>query len=714
MGLYDSFKQQNSTEIPKFQGSLVPDLINVSGQLQQTYDQSQNNIDYADRLLNSLGAHPNDKSQLSEWAKGIKSKLEELSARPDLENALRETTMMAKRVPDEYAGFAARIKDFQEYQDKLDKGVEAYNKGEKGGISPETKRRLLETALYQDAQAGGIKKDATTGKYTGRFTGIDFVNDLDTMKFADEAMANVKPGVIKGEVVKLGDQWVVKTGNTTRSLTKEEIDKIMGSAYETSGHWKQWVNQENFLKSYKTDYSKIKESDLKLDSVISSKTEKNAKGKLVQTPVTLKEYIEQAKAQGISVGEAVKNLQRAQTEQEFRRTTSNYAHKYRINEQENTVDYNANQYGVERFKKDQDKVALQMATTMTLGGADVKDVKDFDNVVNTSQEAINSAKTRYQDWFNGRSGDGNKKTRLPDGRIVYTDKNGKQIDVTADAKEMLSSVDYAVEKKQQLHSIEEAAKRASKYTGPPEQNKPEIARNNAEIQRLEKEFDGKSGERVGLAAMGKIQALKERNQKLLGPLYNEYQKELTKRMTGTTVGSDLFGFLNEKNVKAISSQVEAVVSGLGVEKGLVPVTIGHGADKGKQLSKDEWEELKGNMQVIGVTITGNPQSPLAMVVRAFKDTKGKKTEGEDMVVQLPNTNIEELAKDNMSKQQYYYLQKSAGLAKSLDANGIFSANGIEIRVNKDDSRQGFKVKRGNKERTLGSFKDVIDYLDNVQ
>jgi len=192
------------------------------------------------------------------------------------------------------------------------------------------------------------------------------------------------------------------------------------------------------------------------------------------------------------------------------------------------------------------------------------------------------------------------------------------------------------------------------------------------------------------------------------PRYKAYQEELKKRMTGTTVGSDLFGFMNEKTAEGISKNVEGLVSSLGLKNGAIPVQ-----DKnGQQLTADQWDELKGNMRAIGVTYTGDPSSPMALVVRAFKDVKGKKTSGEDMIVKLPSTNIQAIAEQGMDGTQRDYMRRAAGLATSLNnVTRSFKADGVSIKANTEDPRGGWTVQTNGKEKTAYSFKDIFEFLD---
>ena len=104
MGLYDSYQLTNSTGIKQYAGSVIPDLVNVSQQLQQRYDQSQDNLDHTSQFLDSVHTLDSDRSAWNRVSTGFKDKINKISQRPDLENAVRDTTMLARTLPTAYAG----------------------------------------------------------------------------------------------------------------------------------------------------------------------------------------------------------------------------------------------------------------------------------------------------------------------------------------------------------------------------------------------------------------------------------------------------------------------------------------------------------------------------------------------------------------------------------------------------------------------------------
>lgn len=722
MGLYDGYRLANSNQVKQYQGSAVPEMVAVNNEMQNRYDKSQDQMDYVGRFMNSMQALPGDQAALQDVSNQYKGKLDSLSQRKDLENAVRETSILARDLPQDYAPFAARISARKTYQDDLQKMYE------KGDIRS---RETLDKLMKHSDNTNTIQKDPMTGKYKGTYSGYNPAKEIDKNKFVDDAMQHVAPQVLGFKTTNVNGEWLADVGDKTRKLSPAEIDKVMNSAYANSEDWQSYMKQEKMLNTSGQDYSKVTPDMFNLNQAIGQKlvpgTGKNQSAKLM--PVTLQDTIKEKMSQGVSFGEAVKDIQQGLIQRKHEQEGRDYAHKYAINdrETENTLRTNDNFWKENEEKK---KTPLQVATTMTLGGGDeVKDVGDFKDVKSKVKDGIDASAADYANWIKGKT-DGKVKYDLGGGRIGYKGPDGKMVDVTEDANAFRGSINYAKQKHDQLTAIDEAAMREAHFdpTKIPASVKADADKvykdittqftTGANSKKILKSHGTKSGEvidesRPYTAAEIRDKAERARQDYLKlheneAPGYSAYKDALTRRMKGTTVGSDLFTFRDESTVENLSKNVEGLVSGLGVKNGVVPVQ-----DKnGKQLSAGDWDDLKGHMRAIGVTYTGDPQSPVALVMRGFKEVKGKSTSGEDMIVKLPNTNIQSIIGENMNQAQKDYLQRSSGLAASLNnAARSFSTNGVSIKPNSEDARGGWTVKVGSKEATLYNFKDILNFMD---
>jgi len=705
MGLYDGYRLANSQQVKQYEGSVVPELVAVSQEMQKRYDISENNMDYTRRFKNSIVTRPEDRPAFDKmWADNYEGQLNTISKRKDLENTTRETSMLAQQLPQDYAAFAQNMQAEAAYKKDLQ---ERYDKGDiknKDNVG-----RLLELSKQQ---SGSIAIDPQTGRYAPNFRGYSPAKELDKNKFIDDALAHANPTIIgsKGTIFSKDGQWLIQEDNKTRRLTTDEIDKIANDAFKNSEDWKSYMNQEAMLGTFKNNYSKVSPETVNLKTVIGQKyrldkngnTVKNGKKPIID-PVTLQEALQDDLDKGLPLNKAVENYQKAQIIKQHEYDAKQYAHKYAINEVETGNHYKDNPYALKDYENKKENMMLQMASTMTLGGADIKDVQDFEKIKQETAGASKSALDSYSEWLKGIK-DGKVKIDLGNGKVGYKDASGKVVDVSDDANAFRQQIAYGKEKEQHLSAVDEAAARAANF-----KVTPALKASAQKAYDKEMSFNTPAGS-IATAGGNKEARAKRAYQNVIEATseFKKYQEELKKRMTGTTVGSDLFGFMNEKTVDGISKNVEGLVSSLGLKNGAIPVQ-----DKnGQQLTADQWDELKGNMRAIGVTYTGDPSSPMALVVRAFKDVKGKKISGEDMIVKLPSTNIQAIAEQGMDGTQKEYMRRASGLATSLNnTTRSFKADGVSIKANTEDPRGGWTVQVNGKEKTAYSFKDIFEFLD---
>ena len=185
MGLYDNYKLANSQQVRMYQGSNVPELLKVSEQMQKQYDTSQTNLDLIGTYLGRAATNAKDKEKWAEVAKRYSDATARIGAQPNLEDAVRETTMLAKELPEDYAGFAATYKQRQDYIDKVNADTK---------LNPTEKVEAINAA---DEQYEGMKFDPGTGRYRGTYTGYNYVPSLNMDVSVDRYLAGAKHGTEK-------------------------------------------------------------------------------------------------------------------------------------------------------------------------------------------------------------------------------------------------------------------------------------------------------------------------------------------------------------------------------------------------------------------------------------------------------------------------------------------------------------------------------------
>lgn len=355
MGLYDGYRLANSNRIQEYQGSPVPEMVQVSQEMQKQYDQAQNNIDYTTRFFNSLNANDADKPELQKLRDKYSKSLKAISSRPDLENATRETSMLAQQLPQDYMPFAQNMQARAAYRKSLE------DKYEKGDIqSRETIDKLMGLA---DKQSGTIQIDPTTGRYKANYRGYDPAKEIDKPKLVDEALAHANPTVIgsKGTVFSKDGKWLIDEEGKTRSLNGNEVEALVKDYMNSSEGWKSYMRQERLLGTYKDDYTHLKPENVNLQGPLENriilgsdgKPVLDKKGKPQYTVYTVGDALKDKMQKGMGFGDAYKQLKQDMIEQQHVQEALKYAHKYIVNEHESGTTFRENPY----YKSEHDKNA---------------------------------------------------------------------------------------------------------------------------------------------------------------------------------------------------------------------------------------------------------------------------------------------------------------------------------------------------------------------
>lgn len=711
MGLFDNYNAINSKNIRQYQGSTVPELVNVSQQMQQRYDATAEAQDYITRFMNNMQALPQDQPALKEWSQQFREKLKQQSQRPDLENALRETTMLARDVPEGYAPFAQAIKEQQEFE----KGVLSNDK-----LLPGTKEGII---AMSRAKYKGLQKDPSTGKYVGRYTGYNAVNDIDFNKKIEDYIKGAFPTTSGYSTENVNGEWIIKRGGKSVVMEPGRIAQIVRDGIASDPEMQAWLKQQEDLGTYQRNWGNVKPEDLDLDKPTSYTKQVKQGKKTVDVPMTLKELVQPYLDKGIPLSDALMSIERAGISNSWIERGQKYAmEKFKRNDHESEFGLSSNTNFWNALNH-QDKLSenqvLQATTTMTVGGLPADQMKnfkvsDFERVKGEAENTHKGSMQEYSDWLDGIN-DGQKKIKLADSRVVYKDASGKEIDVTRDANTYRNKIRYMTEQKNNMTAIETAAQRESGWDKIPAETKQKA---QAAYDKAYQYISHTTELSANPEQERKDRAQREYDRVLQSdPRYSKYQEALKTRLSGTTVGSDLFTF-SSKRSDDIGKMVENMVSGLGLKDGFIPVK-----DKeGNQITADQWEQMKGDMKAIGVTYTGDPNDPVALVMRVYKDIKGKKTLGEDMIVKIPNTNIQSLMDRDMSPEQRSYFNSAIQLVNGVNnpARTYFQKKGNDPNIKQDiyisanrnpnDPRKGWTVKVGGTEANLTSFKEILDFI----
>lgn len=233
---YDQYRLDNSTTIPKFQGSTLGELSKVWEYKQGQYDTAVN-MDLATGTA-ALGMqfHPNDRVEGEKLIEGIQNEIKDRASRPDRENQLREVTASAVRAKQEYQPYGQRYQQWGEYQNKI-------NNME--GMSDANKEATLRHALINDR---GLSTDRL-GRKVGSFSGLNPIKDFNHQEAVDRYMKGADPRIQKRENPVYGTQYYMVVGDKEEILSAPQIEAIVRGGAAADPAYRQWQERRYELET---------------------------------------------------------------------------------------------------------------------------------------------------------------------------------------------------------------------------------------------------------------------------------------------------------------------------------------------------------------------------------------------------------------------------------------------------------------------------------
>lgn len=216
--IYDSYQIAQSQKARPYIGSTLPELRDLGNEMQRRYDTTTNNLDTMEMIRRQVIADPKSRTALEETLGSVNQSLQQYASRPDKENLVRPTTIMARDFASDAQVFMNNAKALQDYQEEIDKRTD---------VDRDTKEATKALAMMEYQ---GIKRDPATGKLLNRFTGaytppksIDvpgLINKIGEGIKADAGGANVRQ--VSGDYyVEQGGEWKKVDGARVKKITED-------------------------------------------------------------------------------------------------------------------------------------------------------------------------------------------------------------------------------------------------------------------------------------------------------------------------------------------------------------------------------------------------------------------------------------------------------------------------------------------------------------
>lgn len=251
MGLFDKYQLSNSTQIPQYVGSALPEYAKSVEMAQERYDMaSQGALGINDTVTNSAYL-PQDAGTWQKIKQNTDQDLDEWSNRGDYENLLGDVSRKARVVASRLMPIVESVKRREEYRKSLE--------DEKLGLTQQDKSTLLQMS---DKAYKGVRYDES-GKGFGQYAGRAADRAVDVNDTIRKALSIMSPnGEIRGSGGENG-MWEWKTKNGWEAISKDDIRKALDYAYANDEDWKAHTRQQADLETFRRTANLDEDSALK-------------------------------------------------------------------------------------------------------------------------------------------------------------------------------------------------------------------------------------------------------------------------------------------------------------------------------------------------------------------------------------------------------------------------------------------------------------------
>lgn len=654
MSLYDGYQLAESSAIPKYQGSAIPELEQSANTFQGRYDTGQQYMDATQQAMAQQQALPQDQGALAQLNQEKQQKLDAFAQRGDLENVWRDTMMEAKDYANRSKYFTDNMKRVQDFTGEVDK------RQQEGKINPETARAAKVAALdgYKGLQSDG------SGKYTNQFTGQPVMNDVDIPKKINEWLTNAHPEVRGGEVKKDINGWYITNGSETKRLPMAEVMKIVKAGTDADPEVMPWIRQESTLAPYKQGIT----SQIP-DSVILNYYKNN--------PAMLSAIQHGMAANNTSAAKVLQSHMAKERGTQLLQDIQDYASKGVVDERTSKHLEEMDPITEARLKKEQDNKMIPMNYVAQNSGAQVKTVGDYEDLVGKHQQDAQGLLDQYNSFIHDPS-----RKILPDGRVMQM-VNGQQEDASLQASQMYHAYEEKQGEVDQLNNIKKAAATTAGYdpTKAPKSVLTEAARqrdlylHDATENLYESHTPGARGTVTGFRTptQDEIDVVHSKANEIYSdaiktntPRYKEYEAELAKRANFGDEQSKIWGMPNDAMKTEMGDMLTGLGSKLGLKNGMLSFNIANGPNQGQQIDASSYDEIKGKVTPIGITHSSKDGSA-QIIVRGNEDIKGKKTTGENMILSVPDAGwLDDYVKTRMTPEDRHQFYMDGALKTGLN------------------------------------------------
>ena len=336
MGLYDNYRQTNSTQIPQFAGSFLPEMRDAQAAMALDYDYVKNSTSKVSYMNDNAPAMKSkvDQDYYKKVHGEIQQTLGAITSSPNLEDMVAQTDQLAhissmklKPLGDRAMGYQAEVKRVD------DSNWSATQKDE-------MKAKLID----DDERYGkGIYQDPVSGSMVGKFhQGKEIAKAIDLNEWMDKRVKDIVSQKGGGEVTKSNGMYFIKTGGKSEVRLPDSILKVAQEAYDTDPEVQAYVQQQAGLSGWKAGQNP-KDMYKRISAPVLDKDGN-------ETRNYLKENTDAALASGTPLREAIESAVTKQRQGEIKMSMFGYGiDKYKQNNQTDVYDMSADPFATQRL-----------------------------------------------------------------------------------------------------------------------------------------------------------------------------------------------------------------------------------------------------------------------------------------------------------------------------------------------------------------------------
>lgn len=246
MGLYDNYKQSNSSYISQFAGSIVPEVSGFVNTMKTRYEEAQEQDDALFEAMGNMIHLPTEADTLyaNELKQEYATRMAQRVEKGDYENMGRRTKRDARSFVTDYKPLANRLQAFQTIQQRVmdDENIS----------SPEKKQEILSYISHINQTPknadGTLQRDGTGRVSLKAIQDWAYAKDVDIDKKLIEIMKEIETESIQQGFVPDGQGLMVSQTNEVRS--KEDIARMAYDRMKSDPEIAAMVKRDALLQTY--------------------------------------------------------------------------------------------------------------------------------------------------------------------------------------------------------------------------------------------------------------------------------------------------------------------------------------------------------------------------------------------------------------------------------------------------------------------------------